>query len=141
MEINTTRLMLCSIVGVVANITTKLLGGWDNAIQTLLILMVVDYFMGLSIAAFWKRSNKSKTGALSSTEAMKGICKKCAMFLCIIVANRIDITFQADAFRTTIIYGFITTETISFLENLGIMGVKYPKKMNEMLDVLIKKGE
>ena len=42
------------------------LGGWDTALQTLVILMAIDYITGVLCALVWKRSPKSESGAFES---------------------------------------------------------------------------
>ena len=39
------------------------LGGWDTGLQTLVILMAVDYVTGVLCALVWKKSPKSTDGA------------------------------------------------------------------------------
>lgn len=43
-----------------------LLGGWTEDMATLFIFIGIAYAMGLMIAAIWKKSGKSESGALNS---------------------------------------------------------------------------
>lgn len=41
---------ICTIVGVVGSFIVSLFGGWDTALVTLMIFMVVDYITGLVVS-------------------------------------------------------------------------------------------
>ena len=64
---------LCAVFGAVVGGIVNLMGGWSEDLTTLLLFMGVDFILGLLIAALWKKSNKSDTGALSSYSAWKGL--------------------------------------------------------------------
>ena len=66
-----------AVVGIIGGALTALLGGWDLAIQTLLIFMGIDYITGLMIAGIFHKSPKTKSGSLSSLIGWKGLCRKC----------------------------------------------------------------
>ena len=70
------KAFLCMVFGAIAGGFVNLIGGWSEDLTTLLIFMGVDFVLGLLIAAFWKKSNKSENGALSSYSAWKGLCRK-----------------------------------------------------------------
>lgn len=63
-------------------VLTTLLGGWDMALEILLIVMVLDYITGVA-SAF-----KQKT--VSSSEGYMGLLKKASIFVIIILAAQID---------------------------------------------------
>lgn len=63
-------------------IVTTLLGGWDRALEILLIVIILDYLTGVA-SAF-----KSKT--VSSSEGFMGLVKKASIFLIVILAAQID---------------------------------------------------
>ena len=52
------------------------LGGWDAALQTLVICMALDYLSGIVVAGVFKRSDKSGDGALDSRAAETGPRKR-----------------------------------------------------------------
>lgn len=52
-----------SIVGVAGGIATYLLGGWDIAMITLAIFMILDYITGMCASFITKKWN-SETGAI-----------------------------------------------------------------------------
>ena len=139
------KAMICTATGAVLGAVVNLIGGWSEDLTTLLILMAVDFFLGLMIAAVWKKSPKSDTGSLSSWSAWKGLCRKGAAMLVILIAYRLDVTLGVGYLgvgyiRTAVIIAFIVDEGISILENLGIMGVKYPEALKKALDILTDKS-
>ena len=119
----------------------RLLGGWGEDMTTLLIFMGVDFLLGLAIAAIWKKSGKSETGALNSWSAWVGLIRKGASLLVVLVGNRLDIMLGLDYIRTAVIIAFCTDELISIVENLGIMGVPLPVVVTKAIDVLKSKAD
>ena len=73
---NVLKATIVCTIGAVGSFIANLFGGWTSDLETLMIAMGVDFIMGLLIAAIWKKSEKSKTGALSSWSAWKGLCRK-----------------------------------------------------------------
>ena len=101
-------------------ITTTLLGGWDRALEILLIFIALDYLTGIGAAV--------KTKTLKSSIGFEGLMKKATIFLVVILAAQLDrITGNtAGVFRTATAFFFISNEGLSILENVGEMGVKLP---------------
>ena len=101
-------------------ITTTLLGGWDRALEILLIFIALDYLTGIGAAM--------KTKTLKSSIGFEGLIKKATIFLVVILAAQLDrITGNAaGVFRTATAFFFISNEGLSILENVGEMGVKLP---------------
>lgn len=128
-------------VGAVGGAVVSILGGWNEDLTTLLLLMGIDFLLGLLIAAVWKKSGKSETGALSSWSAWKGLCRKGVSLLVVLVAHRLDITLGLNYIRTAVIIAFIADECISIIENLGIMGAPMPSALIKAVDVLKSKTE
>ena len=55
----------------------ELFGGWDMALETLLILMAADWITGgILLPAVFGKSPKSPNGALESRAGWKGLCRK-----------------------------------------------------------------
>lgn len=63
---------LCTYVGVIGGAIAGLFGGWDTALQTLVIFMAVDYITGLIVAGVFHTSPKTKTGTLESQRRLEG---------------------------------------------------------------------
>nr|DAM13511.1 MAG TPA: holin [Caudoviricetes sp.] len=128
-------------LGVVGSFLAHYLGGWDTALQTLVIFMAVDYITGLITAGVFHQSDKSSSGALESKAGFKGLCKKGMILLIVLVAARLDIEMGTDVIRNAVIIAFTANEAISILENAGTMGIKIPKKLTDAIEILQDKGE
>ena len=60
----------------------ELLGGWDQALQTLVIFMAADWITGgILLPAVFRKSPKSPNGALESRAGWKGLCRKAMTLL------------------------------------------------------------
>ena len=140
-KINAVKGFIILVIGGMGSIITNLFGGWTDDLNTLLLFMGVDFVMGLMIAAVWKRSGKSETGALNSVSAWKGLCRKGVSLLVVLVAYRLDVTLGINYIKTMVVIAFITNELISIVENLGIMGVQFPPIIVKAIDVLKSKTE
>jgi toxin secretion/phage lysis holin len=128
-----------SIIGAIGSFIANLFGGWTNDLVTLMIMMGIDFVMGLMIAAIWKKSGKSENGALSSWSAWKGLCRKGVSLLFVLIAFRLDIALGVEYIRTAVIIGFIINELISIVENAGIMGIPIPGVIIKAIDMLRSK--
>lgn len=134
------KISAITVVGVVGAFVANLLGGWDQALLTLLLFMAIDYGMGLIIAGIFHKSEKTETGRLNSRAGWKGLCKKGVTLLIILVATQLDLLMGLDYIRYGTIIAYITIEVISIIENAGIIGIPIPKIITNAIDVL-KKGE
>ena len=105
------------------------LGGLDNALISLLVLMVLDYFTGLLKA--WC------AGKLSSATGFKGIAKKVMGLSVVALAFIIQkLTGGAFALREVVILFFIANESLSILENAAQAGLPIPQKLRDALEQL-----
>jgi toxin secretion/phage lysis holin len=138
-KVNIIKLWFITVFGAIGAFIAQLLGGWTNDMQTLGVLMVVDIVMGFAIAAFWKKSGKSITGALNSISMWKGLCRKGVSLLIVLVAHQLDTTMGTEYIRSAVIIAFIVNELISIVENAGIMGVPIPSVITKAIEVLKKK--
>ena len=41
---------ICTAIGIIGGVIASLFGGWDTALQTLVIFMAIDYITGLVVA-------------------------------------------------------------------------------------------
>lgn len=126
------------IIGAVGSVFVNILGGWDMALQTLLIFMAIDYITGLILAGIFHKSQKSATGSLSSKIGFKGICKKVVIVMLVMIGYRVDITFGIDVVRYGIIIAFSVNELTSITENAGLMGIPLPSILTQAIDLLKK---
>ena len=132
---------LCTYVGVIGGAIAGLFGGWDTALQTLVIFMAVDYITGLIVAGVFHTSPKTKTGTLESRAGWKGLCRKGVSLLVVLVACRLDAIIGSNFIRDATVIAFVCNETISIIENAGLMGVPIPAALTKAVDVLRQRAE
>lgn len=133
--------MICTILGVIGSAITALFGGWDAGLTTLIIFMAVDYVSGILVAGVFHKSNKTANGALESHAGWKGLCKKGVTLLIVLVACRLDLVMGSNFIRDAVVIAFIANETISIVENAGLMGVTVPPAIVKAIEVLQEKSE
>lgn len=131
---------ICSFAGVIFSALAYSLGGWDEAVITLLIFMCVDFITGLIVGGVFHKSGKTETGSLESRAGWKGLCKKCCVLLLVVVANRLDMQMGSTYIRDGVCIAFMVNELISIIENIGLMGVPIPAIIMKSIEVLKKKG-
>lgn len=135
------QIAVFSAIGSFGATMTGLFGGWDSALSTLVIFMCIDYVMGLMVAAFFKKSKKSKNGALDSNAGWKGLLKKGVTLLIVLIACRLELITGIGFIRDAVVIAYIANETISITENAGLMGVSIPKPILRAIDILKQKEE
>lgn len=120
------KFILNFISGTLLTGVVYFLGGLDLALETLLVIIVIDYLTGV-LKAIHNKKLDSKIGA-------RGIIKKIG-YLCIVaLAFLLDrIIGDSGMIRNVTIYFFVANEGISILENWAGLGLKTP---NVLLDVL-----
>ena len=116
-------------------------GGWDAVLKVLIAMMAADYLTGLAVAAVWHKSNKSSSGAADSRAGFQGLVRKCAILLLVYIGVLLDAATGAHYIRSAVALFFIGNEGLSLLENVGLMGVKYPKFLADMLEALRDRGD
>lgn len=132
---------LCTVIGTVGGFIASLFGGWDTALATLLIFMAVDYVTGLIVAGVFHKSQKTESGALESRAGWKGLCRKGTSLLVVLVAYRLDLVIGSNFVKDATIIAFIANETISIIENAGLMGAPIPAVIVKAIDVLKQKAD
>ena len=132
--------MICTGIGVVGSTVAAAFGGWDAAMITLVSMMVIDYLTGVLVAGVFHNSPKTENGALESKAGWKGLCRKGMTLLIVLVAARLDIILGTGFIRDAVIIGYIANETISIIENAGLMGVPIPEAIKKAIEVLQQKG-
>lgn len=128
---------VCAAAGGIAG----LLGEWNVMLTLLAIAMCVDYLSGL-IVAWSGKSPKSENGGVSSAVGFVGLAKKAFIILIVLLATALDKALGTDAmvFQTATVCYYFANEGISILENAAFMGVPYPDKIKDALEVMKKKG-
>lgn len=138
---NGLKTMICTGIGIVGSTVAATFGGWDAAMITLVSMMVVDYLTGVLVAGVFHNSPKTENGTLESKAGWKGLCRKGVTLLIVLVAARLDIILGTGVIRDAVIIGYIANETISIIENAGLMGVPIPAAIEKAIEVLQSKGE
>lgn len=136
-----TKEWIFGILGIIGSFIAEALGGWDTALSTLIIFMGVDYITGLIVAGVFHNSEKTENGTLESRAGYKGLCRKGVILLIVLIAVRLDMVVGSDLIRDAVIIAFICNETISIIENAGLMGVPIPKTLKRAIEILAKKDE
>lgn len=123
-----------NLISLIATTFIYLMGGFDIALQCLLIIIILDYITGV-LAAIYNKKLNSKIG-------IKGIVKKvgylCLVALCVIVDK---ITGQTGIIRSIVIYFLVSNDGISIIENLVEMNIKVPKKVKDSLEQIRKENK
>ena len=111
--------------------------GWDDALEALCALMVLDYVTGM-LAAYISPALK-----LNSARGLKGICKKIMMLLLVVLAHELERASGVPAVQSVVVWFFIGNEGLSIIENAAKAGVPIPSKLRDTLEQLSneKKGE
>lgn len=133
--------ILLAVLGIIGGTISAYLGGWDTALQTLILFMAADYITGLIVAGVFHKSSKSKTGALESRAGFKGLCRKGAILLIVLVACRLDLMVGTDMIRDSAVIAFIINEALSIVENAGLMGVPIPAAITKGIEILKDKED
>lgn len=117
------------------------LGGWDKWLMALVIFATVDVLSGL-LKAFLKKSDKSDTGAASSSAMGKGIAKKGFMFLIVGLSVAADklIGNGEGIIRNVVISYYVATEALSIIENALLCGIPIPDKLKSVFEVMKNKS-
>lgn len=131
----------CTVIGIIGGAIASLFGGWDAALVTLVIFMGIDYLTGLIVAGVFHNSKKTETGALESRAGFKGLCRKGVTLLIVLVACRLDMLINSNFIRDAVVIAFVANESISIVENAGLMGIPIPAILVKAIDVLKKRAE
>lgn len=126
--------IISDVLSVILTTLVYILGGFDVALKSLIIIIVIDYLTGVGSAYYNKK--------VSSKKGLKGIIKKFCYFLIVALAVVIDnLMGQSGVIRTLVIYFFVANDGISIIENMAEMDIKLPKKLIESLEDLKHKSE
>lgn len=131
----------CLTIGLISGILTSIFGGWTTGMQTLVILMVIDYITGLLVAGLFKNSHKTEHGGLKSDVGFKGLVKKFVALMIVAAMYQIDKLLGIDYLRDLCVIGFVANEFISVIENAGLMGIPLPSAVTKAIELLNQKAE
>lgn len=128
------KIAINNVFSVILTTIVYLLGGIDIALQSLLIVIVIDYLTGIASAIYNKE--------LSSKMGFKGIIKKFSYLLVVALSVVIDnLLGQSGLIRTLVIYFFVANDGLSIIENMAEMNIKLPQKLIDALEQIKSKGE
>ena len=131
-----TKAAIMTGAGVIGGMISQAFGGWDAALITLLLFMAVDYLSGLIVAGVFQASDKSASGSLSSIACWQGLLKKGMTLIIVLVAARLDIVLGTAFVRDAVVIAYIVNETISIIENAGLMGLPVPDVIMSAIEQL-----
>lgn len=117
-------------IAVIGTIFTFLFGGWDVALNTLVVLMALDYITGL-IKGYVNKNLNSEVG-------IKGLFKKLFILIILIIAVALDrMSGNGEhIFRTLVAFFYISNESLSVIENAAELGVPIPRQIKDALEQL-----
>ncbi|MBO5408895.1 MAG: phage holin family protein [Clostridia bacterium] len=116
------------MIGAVCGMLHFLFGEFDILLIALLVLVIVDYITGVFAAIYEKRLN-SGTG-------FRGILKKVAILLVVMVSQIIGQVVGVEWLRSAVIGFYLANEAISILENAGKLDIGIPQKLLDVLEQL-----
>ena len=136
-----TKAAVMTGAGMIGGAISQAFGGWDAALITLLLFMAVDYLSGLIVAGVFQASDKSTSGSLSSVACWQGLLKKGMTLVIVLVAARLDIVLGTAFVRDAVVIAYVVNETISIIENAGLMGLPVPDAIMSAIEQLQGKNE
>lgn len=110
------------------------LGGMDGFLYALVAFVVIDY-IGTIMVAIVNRELLSKIN-------FQSILKKIFIFTMVGIGHTLDahIVSCGHAFRTAIIFFYLSNEGISLIQNASRLGLSVPGKLREILSQLKDKS-
>ena len=113
--------------------------GIDFSIKTLLIVMTIDYLIGMALAI--TGNSKHGDGGLSSSVGYEGLIKKIIILLlvgliAVIESYLLSHGVQFEYIKDMAIVAFIINEVISVVENVKFAGLEVPEIFTKFIDNL-----
>ena len=132
--------MILTVLGCIGAAIAGIFGGGSAGLTTLLIFMGIDYLTGLIVAGVFHKSPKSEGGALESRAGWKGLVRKGMTLLIVLIACRLDVMLGVNYIRDAVVIAFVVNETLSIIENAGLMGVPIPAAITKAIEMLRDKS-
>ena len=132
---NPKEFTISAFVATLGTIVSAYLGGWDAALNVLVVLMAIDYVTGFLGAI--------KNKKVDSEIMFWGGLRKGIILAVVAIAVLLDqmVGNASPILRTLAIYFYVAQEGVSVTENLGILGVPLPPGISRVLSQLQEKGE
>lgn len=135
------REMFYTIMLTIGSALSYFIGGVDTMFIVLCVFLVLDYISGIIVAGVFKKSAKTESGKLNSVVSFKGLCKKLFVVILVGMAHFLDIVLDTNFIRGGVVVAFISNETISIIENAGLMGIPIPGPLRKAIDILQDREE
>ena len=119
-----------TITGAVGVLSSYIFGAWNDALEALIVAMLIDYVSGV-LAAY-----VNPNLALNSQRGFRGICKKIMILLLVCLAHFMDSATGQAVICTAVIWFFLGNEGLSIVENAAKMGLPVPGKLKAALEQL-----
>lgn len=121
------------IAGIGGGLASYLWGGWSVLLQVLVIFIILDYVIGVLVAAY--------LGQLNSKVGFRGIAKKVMILLLVAVAHSVDVVLGDNHFiRDAVIFFYIANELLSILETVGRTNLPIPSVLKRAVETLNNKS-
>lgn len=130
------REMFYTVMMAIGSALSYFIGGVDTMFIVLCMFLAIDYISGIIVASVFKKSTKTDTGKLNSMVSFKGLCKKFFVVILVGVAHLLDVVLDTNFIRGGVVVAFISNETISIIENAGLMGIPIPTTLKKAIDIL-----
>lgn len=137
----TYKVVVCAIGGAIGGIFLEIFGAWSIALTVLCICMGIDYLSGIVVAGVFRSSPKSAGGGLDSNAGWKGLFRKVATLVIVLMAHFVDVLLGTNYIRDAVVIAFTINEILSIIENCGLMGVYVPSFLLKAIDVLRRRTE
>lgn len=112
LKVNSELMYIGSAIGAFISLAV---GGFDQALLMLVVLVIIDYFSGLGASL--------KAGKANSKRGFIGLGRKFAIFAVVALSNVVDGAMQTNhLIRSMVIFGYAANEAISIIENLDVLG-------------------
>jgi toxin secretion/phage lysis holin len=112
------------------------ISGWSDYVWTLLILMCIDFSIGLAMPLFANKSKKSRGGKIESNICLRGIIKKCVIFVMVYVSYLLGKAGNVQPLSDAVCVAFIVSEVVSIVEHAAIIGVPIPQVLLRAINVV-----
>ena len=121
------------IFSAIGGVIVSTLGGADTLLKVFITIIFLDIATGVIKSLY--------EGNCSSQKFRRGLYGKMAYFIAIILVVQLDqLTGNSGMFRSVLVTFLVCNEMISIIENLGILGVPFPKVIVTTIEVLKDKN-
>ena len=129
-----TGIKIQAVIALVGGFLSSFLGGDDTLLHIMIIMVILDYILGMAKAIMLKKVD-SKVGGL-------GFAKKIIEFIIVAASFNIEkLLGGVIPLRDIAIIFYVCNEGLSIIENAGACGVPIPEKLKSALVQLKDKPE